>query len=840
MDSNLPVNTTASDCIRLASLKPSALKSYLMTNSRRTRLFGIACVALVTVCIGLSFPAFAANSPRKIVSLDSDWLFHLGDITNASNGSNDVRQWSRVDVPHDYVVEGAFVPTNRFSYPGMNSSWFSLHGFLPVQPALYRKTVSIPSNAKNKRLWLEFDGVFSNSRYWLNGQEIGSQYSGYSRSRFDITGVGECGGDNVLTVRVDPRYDGWWYEGGGIYRHVRLVIVDPIHIAPDGVFVTSAVADPRDGVHADAMISANAEITNCSATSVSATVLSEIVDAQGRRIAINSTEQPLSAGASANVTHRIALTNATLWSVENPNLYQLRSTITVAGKVVDQVTTSFGARNIHWDAERGFFLNGKHVKIQGVNMHQDHAGVGVAMPDRLFRWRLERLKEMGCNAIRLSHNPVEPVLLDECDRLGFLVIAENRHLGDSYVDQTPKSARAVEHRDLTALVKRDRNHPSIILWSLCNEQWIQGSPEAAAMARAMRQRVLELDPTRLVTAAMNGGFTNKEGFIGVLDAIGINYNPGVYGPVHALCRATPILATEIASEVGTRGVYGTNHWDNYWGDRERGYVSAYSINAGPGGQIVENAWPPVATNEFMAGGFVWTGFDYKGEPRPFEWPVINSHYGFMDICGFPKDSYYYYKSWWTDKPVLHLFPHWNWQGKEGEEISVWVHSNCQEVELFLNGISQGKKTVKPYQHLEWNVKYAPGKLEAKGIHNGQTIDAVRETTGTPNSLRLTTDRLALLADNADVAVVNVEVLDAQGRVVPVADNKITFTLTGSAKLIGTGNGDPSSHEPDKASSRSAFNGLAQAIVQTTSRSGKFSLKAESPGLKAAKITLESQ
>jgi len=311
---------------------------------------------------------------------------------------------------------------------------------------------------------------------------------------------------------------------------------------------------------------------------------------------------------------------------------------------------------------------------------------------------------MGCNAIRLSHNPVPPFLLDECDRMGFLIIAENRHLGDTYLDQAPKETPAVEPRDLSALVIRDRNHPSIILWSLCNEQWIQGLPEAGALARAMKQRVKELDPTRAISAALNGGFDTPEGLIGALDVIGINYHPGVYGSVHALKPEVPIVATEIASEISTRGIYTTNHWEDYYGDRERGYVSAYSITAGPAGQTVEQAWPPVANNDYVAGGFVWVGFDYKGEPRLFEWPVINCHYGFMDICGFPKDSYYYYKAWWTNEPVLHLFPHWNWFGKEGQEISVWVHSNCEEVELFLNGASLGKRTIKHLQHLEWKVK----------------------------------------------------------------------------------------------------------------------------------------
>jgi beta-galactosidase len=301
-----------------------------------------------------------------------------------------------------------------------------------------------------------------------------------------------------------------------------------------------------------------------------------------------------------------------------------------------------------------------------------------------------------------------------------------------------------------------------------------------------------------------------------------------------------MVATEIASEIGTRGIYDLNHWDSFWGDKDRGYVAAYSINAGPGGQTVEQAWPPIATNDFMAGGFVWSGFDYKGEPRPFEWPCINSHYGIMDICGFPKDSYYYYQSWWTDKPVLHLFPHWNWAGREGQEIPVWVQSNCQEVELFLNGVSLGKKIVMPLHHLEWKVKYAPGKLVAKGVRDGKNFEAVVETTGAPAAIRLTADRTKLAADNADLSVVNVAILDAQGRVVPTADNKITFTLTGPAKLIGVGNGDPSCHEPDKTTSHSAFNGLAQAIVQTTTQGGKIKLKAEAAGLKTASLTLVSE
>jgi beta-galactosidase len=709
-----------------------------------------------------------------------------------------------------------------------------------VQAAVYRKALVIPAEARGKRFWLEFDGVFSNSRYWVNGREVGSQYSGYTRSRFDVTEAVNCGGTNILMVQVDPRYDGWWYEGGGIYRHVRLVTIDPVHVAPDGVFVMPTVADPGDAERADATVAVQTEVTNSSPAEAAAVVLSEILNARGKVVARAKSEQKLLANTGGKVAQQLALSKANLWSPEHPNLYQLRTSISVGGKTVDQLTTKFGVRQARFDANRGFILNGQTLKLHGVNMHQDHAGVGVAVPDRLFTWRLERLKEVGCNAIRTSHNPVSPFLLDECDRLGILVLAENRHLGDTYMDQSSKEVKAVEHRDLTSLVMRDRNHPSIIAWSLCNEQWIQGSPEAAAMISAMKQRVHELDLTRPITAAMNGGFDKPEGFLSVLDVIGINYNPRVYDGVHALRPTNAMLATEIASEVSTRGIYATNRWEGYQGDRERGYIAAYSTTAGPGGQTVENAWPRIATNDFMGGGFVWASFDYKGEPRPFEWPCINSHYGFMDICGFPKDSYYYYQSWWTEKPVLHLFPHWNWTGKEGQEILVWVHSNCEEVELFLNGVSLGKKVTKPYQHLEWKVKYAPGKLVAKGIRKGKTIEAIQETTGAPAAIRLTADRSKISADNADVSVVKVEVIDAKGRLVPIADNKIRFSIEGAGKIIGVGNGDPSCHEPDKASERSAFNGLAQVIVQSTHAAGKIKLTATADGLAPATVIVQAQ
>ncbi|MBN1403060.1 MAG: DUF4982 domain-containing protein [Opitutales bacterium] len=808
----------------------------------RTSIFShksIAGALKLVACALLGLSMNASGSVRSVVPMDENWSFHLGDVPNAMAPEYDDSAWRKLDVPHDYVVEGEFSRTNPYIYPGMNTAWYSQHAFLPVQPAVYRKTFTLPEGSEGKHVWLEFDGVCSNSRYWVNGMEVGSQYSVYSRSRFDITSAVNHDGENVLAVEVDPRYDGWWYEGGGIYRHVRMVLLDPVHVAPDGVFVTSSLDDTGDGERADATVTVKTDVRNTEKADVNATVLSEILDKNGKLVAAYSSVRSIRSGESAQLSQEMRLLKASLWSPDSPNLYKLRSTVFLAGNIVDQLTTNFGVRDIRFDAKSGFFLNGKRVQIKGVNMHQDHAGVGVAMPDRLFTWRLERLKEVGCNAIRMSHNPVTPFLMDECDRMGFLVIAENRHFGDTYEDQTSRDTPAVEHTDLTSLVMRDRNHPSVILWSLCNEQWIQGSPESGERARVMREHVLSLDPSRPVTAALNGGFDSPDGLIGSLDVVGINYNTHVYDAVHEAFPNLPIIASEIASEESTRGVYSMEHWEQYWGDREAGYLAAYSINAGYAGQVVEDAWPPVVNRPNIGGAFVWASFDYKGEPRPFDWPVVNSHYGFMDICGFPKDSYYYYKSWWTDEPVLHLFPHWNWQGREGEEIPVWVHSNCESVELFLNGVSLGVKKVEPMRHLEWKVKYAPGRLEARAVSKGREIKAVRETTGAPAAIRLIADRSSLNADNADLSVITVEIVDSQGRVVPVADNMVNFTLKGPGKLIGVGNGDPSCHEPDKGSSRSAFNGLAQAIVQTTRQSGVIEFKAEASGLKSCTIKLKS-
>ncbi len=736
--------------------------------------------------------------------------------------SCDEPSWRRVDVPHDFIVEGTF---DRKADAG--------HSSLPVEPGWYRKTIAIPAGAEGRRLWLEFDGVYRASRMWLNGKALGVHQSGYTPFRYDITGAARIGKDNLLAVRVDPsRWEGWWYDGGGIYRHARLLSLDPVHIAPWGVFVTSQVADPGDGALADAVVTAATRLADEGTAAAGATLASEVIDSDGRVVAGATVEQDVLAGGTVEVTQRLSIQGAHLWSPESPALYTLRSTLRVRDRVVDRIETPFGIRTIRFDAEKGFFLNGKPVKLKGTCNHQDFAGVGIAIPDRIHKFRIEKLKEMGSNAYRCSHHPHSPAALDACDRLGMLVMDENRKLGDS-----KEVLSQVE-----GMVLRDRNHPCVVIWSLCNEEGEQGSEKGAAEGRAMMEVIRRLDPTRPVTAAMNGGY--GAGLTGVVDVLGFNYHIGDYDRIHEKFPELPLIATETASAVGTRGIYALEKFSNgsgsFAGDRERGYVAAYDINAPNWANTAEAAWCAVAGRPFMAGCFAWTGFDYKGEPTPYGWPCVNSHFGIMDICGFPKDGYWYYRSWWSGEPVLHIFPHWNWPGREGQEIEVWCYSNCRRVELSLNGDSLGAQEVQPNGHLVWKVKYRPGALTARGESGGTELTARVETTGPPAAIELSPDRKVLAAGRGDVALVTARIVDEKGRTVPVGDGEVAFAVKGPGKVLGVGNGDPSSHEADRAARRRAFGGLCLAIVEAGDEAGEIEITAESPGLGTGRISLRSQ
>jgi beta-galactosidase len=753
--------------------------------------------------------------------------------TSQLSPAYDDRDWLRVDVPHDYVVEGPVTTSGADGYK-RDYGW-------------YRKGFVAPVSSSGSRVWLEFDGVYRMSRYWLNGQEIGIHPSGYAHARFDVTDVLKSG-ENTLVVSVDPTLqEGWWYDGGGIYRHVRLMVAPDVHVAPDGVFVRSTIPDCKEGVTAPATLNVGLTINNFRQEAVSADIENEVLDAARKVVLANKTKQELAAGEN-NSKWVLQMPAAKLWSCEHPELYSLRTTVSLDGKVVDVVSTSFGVRKIEFHAERGFLLNDRPVKIKGTANHQNHAGVGSAIPERLHVWRLEQLKKMGSNAIRYCYQ-LDPIVYETCDRLGILVMGEFRQFGDTYEGKVSKKTSTDGLRDQIQQVKRDRNHPCIILWCLGNEEGaVSEYSIGARMTTAIKTMVDAHDGTRLTTKAVVSGYA-PEGICGAVDVVGMNYHATYFDRVRASFPSKPFIGTEACSEVATRGFYDRTIFKNKMGgpdlhgDVKRGYLSSYSEN-GPGWwQSCEVNWKAVAERPWMAGTFIWTGFDYKGEPTPFgqpDQPSISSSFGILDSCGFPKDSYYYYKSWWTSEPVIHVFPHWNWPGKEGREIPVWVHSNADEVELFLNGKSLGKKKMERNSHLEWNVPYAPGKLEAKGLSKGKEISDAVETTGEAAALALVPDRTALAADGADLAWVAVSVVDAQGRIVPTAGNRVRFSVSGPGNILGVGNGDSSCYEPDKASQRSAFNGLCMVLVQTSRQTGDIVLTAESDGLKTVSAVLKSE
>lgn len=740
------------------------------------------------------------------------------------------RAWRVVRLPHDYVIEGAFTPTGDAS-----------HGSLIPSGAWYRKTFILPASDKGKALWLDFDGVYRDSVVYLNGKELGRHPCGYTPFSYDISEAANYGGSNVLAIQVNAqKQEGWWYEGGGIYRHVWLHKADPVHVAPWGTFVRASLPEPKAGQPvAPATVTVQTTVAAPSAAA-GYRIVSHVLNKAGKVVgnaAVSSLSLP---SGQTTVTQQITVDRPELWSIEAPTLYRLHTEVIQGDRVVDTTDMPFGIRTIRFDAEKGFFLNGKSVKIKGTCNHQDFIGVGVAMPDSVLTWRLQKLKAMGSNAYRTAHNPPTRELLDACDRLGMLVMDENRHLGDTEDGKASPTTPYADLREVESMVLRDRNHPSVILWSMCNEEPIQGSKHGAGIFRAMKAAVDKLDGTRPVTCAMNGGYDRPEGITGVTDLQGINYNPGAYDNFHKQFPNIPLYGSETASAVGARGNYEWTKFDRFYGDPQNSYVNAYDVNAPSWAQTAQQAWGMIAARDFVAGGFVWTGFDYKGEPTPFVWPAVNSNFGVLDMCGFPKDTYWYYLAWWGDKPVVHLLPHWNWTGRDGQTVRVWAYGNGDRVELLLNGKSVGTQTMPRWGHVEWAVPYAPGTLEARSYQNGKLIATDKvETTGPPAGLRLTTDRTRLTADSEDITMVAVEVIDGKGRVVPTASDTVSFALTGPGMIAGVGSGDPNSHEPDKASTRSAFHGRCMVLVGATDQKGSLSLTATAPGLKSATLTLQS-
>jgi beta-galactosidase len=553
-------------------------------------------------------------------------------------------------------------------------------------------------------------------------------------------------------------------------------------------------------------------------------VFSYITDRNGKIIAKSGEQKlTLSINGKATVKQKLSINKVQLWTLENPYLYRAISVVKQGGAILNQTKSRFGVRTVRFDAKNGFFLNGKHIKIQGTNNHQDHAGIGSALPDYMQYYRIKLLKKMGSNAYRTSHNAPTPELLEACDSLGMLVLDEQRLLNSSpeYMDQFER------------LMLRDRNHPSVFLWSIGNEEgWIQKTEHGKKIAQTLLAKQKELDPSRTSTYAADMG-NEFNGVNEVIPIRGFNYRQFAVADYHKAHPNQPLLGTEMGSTVTTRGIYEK--------DSIRAYVPDQDITAPWWASKAEDWWKLAAENDYWLGGFVWTGFDYRGEPTPYKWPNVNSHFGIMDVCGFPKNIYYYYQSWWTDEDVLHISPHWNWPEKLGKPIDVWVNSNADEVELFLNGISLGKKVMPRNSHLQWQVNYEPGTLEGIGYKKGKKITSKVETTGQVLNVILSPEKTLLTADGKDATVINISLTDEKGREVPDANNMISFYLSGDAKIIGVGNGDPSSHEPDKckdgAWQRSAFNGKCQVIIQAGKTAGSVKFKAKSNGLQSGTVII---
>lgn len=754
-------------------------------------------VSIKRIFLSLSFLisclTFAQNkSERELILIDKDWRFSFGHLydtekdfghatgyfsylTKTGFGDGpaakdfDDRAWRKLDLPHDWAVEQEFSEKASFSH-GFKTAG---KGFPEKIIGWYRKKINISESDNGKIISLKFDGVFRNSKVFFNGYFLGTEESGYNEFEYDVTAYVNYGGENTIVVRADASMEeGWFYEGAGIYRHVYLQKTNPVHVVTNGTYVTSELKNN------DADVIADVTIENKGNYKGSIEIVQTVFDPQNKQVA-HFSENVLAPEFYKTSIHssKLYVKNPLLWDIDSPNLYRLVTQIKQDGKIIDSYETPFGIRTIEFNAENGFFLNGKPLKLKGTNNHQDHAGIGTALPDEIQYYRIKKLKEMGSNAYRCSHHPPTPELLKACDELGMLVIDETRLMGinDYHLN------------DLKRMMERDRNHPSIFCWSVGNEEWnIEGNIVGERITNVMQDFAKSIDATRPVTVGISSGF--KSGISSVVEIMGYNYlGNGDIDAHRNQFKNQPGMGTEEGSTFATRGIYFT--------DDAKHYQNAYDRKPRPTFYSIEEGWKFYAERPYLAGMFIWTGFDYRGEPTPYGWPSVTSYFGMMDVCGFPKDNVFYLKSWWGKEPVLHIMPHWNWSGMEGAAIDVWVHSNCDEVELFLNKKSLGKKKMQQNSHLEWKVNYAPGTLEAIGYKNGKKVlTEIQKTTGKGENIKLSLDKENVLKGN--VAVVTVELTDKNGLHVPTTNDEITFSIKGG-KILGVGNGDPTSLENDQ-------------------------------------------
>ncbi len=791
------------------------------------------------------------SSINREMAFNDNWQFHQGDSIQTS-----AENWREVKIPHDWSIEGDFRKDHPAGFSG---------GALPGGLGWYQKTFKIDAKDSTFQHSIRFDGVYQDSEVWVNGNYLGKRSNGYIGFEYDLNPYLNFGDEpNEILVKVDNsrQPNSRWYSGSGIYRNVWLLKTDKLHVAPWGTFVTTPNITEEK-----VEVSIETTVENEYAETKSGRLETLIYDGK-TEIAQTSEEINVEAGNTKKFLQNISLSNPELWSIENPKLYKTVTRIILNDEIVDEYKTPFGIREFEFDTKKGFLLNGEQTKIKGVCLHHDLGPLGAAISTRAIERQLEIMKEMGVNAIRTAHNPPAPEFLELCDKMGFIVMNEAYDMWEKPKTEFDyaKDWDKWHKKDLEDLVLRDRNHPSVFMWSIGNEIPEQWEERGAEIGRKLSKIVKDLDSTRPVTAGMNPPIHTSEEDVtlqfeesakpnalagsGALDIIGYNYAHQTYEHHRKNFPDIPFIATETNSALATRGYYEfpsdtTKIWPVRWdleftGGNDDNTVSAFDQVRSPWGSLHETTWKIIKKHDFLSGMFIWTGFDYLGEPTPYTWPSRSSYFGVVDLAGFPKDTYYMYKSEWTDEPVLHVFPHWNWE--EGQSVDVWAYyNNADEVELFLNGESLGtKKKEGDDLHVMWRLPFEPGMLKAISRKDGKTVlEKTIKTAGEPAKLTLEADRESIKADGNDLSFVTVAIYDEEGNLAPRAGNKIHFSLEGNGEIVGVASGDPTNHESFKGTSHTALNGKCLVIVQAGKNPENLELTAKSEGLKAATISIKT-
>lgn len=812
--------------------------------SKTPNIFLYLCLLILLNSIVVSCQ-FGNEKIRQRQLFCDGWKFHLGDVAESKNFNFNDSSWRTLDLPHDWSIEGEFSESNPATTGG---------GALPGGIGWYRKTFTVPESDKDKLVFIEFDGIYRDSEVWINGKYLGKRPNGYISFQYNLTDFLNYGIEkNVIAVRVDnsQQPNSRWYSGSGIYRNVWLTKTNKLHVDHWGTFITTPEISKSS-----AIVKIKTIVRNEDKQSHNFTLKTEIRKDKISALAEQTTATTVERDSVVEIIQEIQLKNPDLWSIEKTNLYTVVQSIGCDGIICDDYVSTFGIRSFEFNPEKGFILNGKQVKIKGVCNHHDLGCLGTAINTRAIERQLEILKKMGCNGIRTSHNPPAPELLDLCDRMGFIVMDEAFDMWEKEKTEFDYHLdfKKWHRRDLEDMILRDRNHPSIFMWSIGNEvieQWDKEDNNGERIAKQLSAIVKNLDITRPVTAACNDADSKNPVLLsGALDLIGYNYSHKKYSNIPKQFPNRPFIASETESVISTRGHYDMpsdsmriwpKAWDIPFTDGNPDFTcSSYDNCVVPWGANHEETWKIIKKYDFISGSYIWTGFDYIGEPTPYPWPARSSYFGLIDLAGFPKDGYYFYQSEWTDQPMLHIFPHWNW--KEGQKIDVIAYTNCEEVELFLNGKSMGTKTkTKDNLHPAWRLIYKPGTIKTVGRTQGKTILTKEiKTAGKAAKILLQADRNRIAADGKDLSFVTIKVVDENNILVPNADNLIRFNIQGEGKLIGVDNGLQTSLESFKADFRKAFNGMCLAVLQSTRKTGTIELEASSEGLDKTKIIINTK